>query len=416
MDGEDLRSRARLALKEGRLTARPVVEHEMRELIEELFIHQAELDIQNEELRGAQLELEKSRQRYMTLFSTIPVACFVVDLAGFVQDVNRMAIRQFRSVQHRLVGQPLLLLAASKDHMRLLAHVAAARRGEPVETAEYLFYRLDGTVFTGLFDCASFDDSGSVVCSVVDISDRKHAMEAMTEAKAQMEQALNAKTRFLATASHDLRQPVHALTLFMEALEQREPGQDITPIVERLRQATDSLRSLLDGLLDLSRVEGGLITPELSLFSSADIMHRLELEFSAIAQQKGLRFKTFAPDVELWCDPQLVERILRNILSNAIRYTDQGGVLFGARRRGGRLRFEIWDSGIGIPEDQLDVIFEDFHQVGNSGRNREGGLGLGLSIVSRLAAMTGCRVSVKSQLRKGSCFSVEVPLRTESLA
>ncbi|MDQ2105427.1 hybrid sensor histidine kinase/response regulator, partial [Azospirillum isscasi] len=242
----------------------------------------------------------------------------------------------------------------------------------------------------------------AVVSSVTDIS-------AIKSMERDLNVALDAKERFMAAASHDLRQPAQALTLLSGLLLKEPIPEEARRIAVQLRDTAASLGGLLDCLLDISKLEAGLVTPHAAPVEVGAIMERLHGEFQAVAASSGLTLRTVPARLSANTDGGLLERVLRNLLTNAIRYTPLGRVLFGARRRGGALRFEVWDTGIGIPENQLDRIFQDFYQIGNAARDRWEGLGMGLSIARRLVHMLGGTIEVTSVPGKGSCFAVTLP-------
>lgn len=231
----------------------------------------------------------------------------------------------------------------------------------------------------------------------------------LTAQKVSAERANAAKTRFLAAASHDLRQPLHAMGLFVSALAQRVRGAGTRKLVAQLGSSTEALRGLLNALLDISRLDAGVIQPRFASCSVQNLFDRLAHDYAAAAAEKNIVL-TFVPTrVWVWCDATLLERIVRNLVSNAVRYTERGGVVVGCRRRGESLRIEVWDSGIGIAPDELSNIFHEFYQVGNLERDRSKGLGLGLAIAQRLARLLGLQVDVVSVPGKGSMFALAVP-------
>lgn len=223
------------------------------------------------------------------------------------------------------------------------------------------------------------------------------------------ETANDAKTRFLAVASHDLRQPVQAINLFIGALAAHSLPLDTARVVGRLGEAAEALNTLLDTLLDISRMDAGLVQPEMITFPLEPLMQRLEYQFQESASRKGLTLKRVKTNAIILSDPVLLERMISNLLSNAIRYTQTGGICFGIRRRRGELRIEVWDTGIGIPPDHLPRIFDEFHQVGNQAHNRSDGLGLGLAIVKRLCLLMGGTIKAVSVVGKGSRFTISLP-------
>jgi signal transduction histidine kinase len=232
-----------------------------------------------------------------------------------------------------------------------------------------------------------------------------------------LESANRSKTRFLAAASHDLRQPTAAIGLLVSLLRQQSGASTETKeLTNMLDEAVASMESLLVGLLDISRLDAGAVQPQFQSVSLQDVFQAVKVHEQSAAQAKGLdlRFrlpKGGHPSLMVMTDPLLIHSVLRNLLSNAIRYTQRGGVLVAARRKGlRRVRIEVWDTGIGIAPDQLDRVFEEFYQVGNAARDRSRGIGLGLAIVRRTAGVLGEEVSVRSRLGKGSVFAMELPL------
>lgn len=223
---------------------------------------------------------------------------------------------------------------------------------------------------------------------------RKEAAEAATQAK----------SRFLAAASHDLRQPLHALTLLTSALREQVRQEDARILVEHIDASANALEHLLNALLDLSRLEAGVVEARPECFPAQRTLDNLERQFAPLAREKGLRLRLRPTHLWLDSDPILLERILNNLLGNALRYTDRGGVLAGLRRHGDQVRFEVWDSGRGIPQAFQERIFEEYFQMDNPERHRDKGLGLGLSIVARLARLLNSRVEVQSRPGQGSRF------------
>lgn len=218
------------------------------------------------------------------------------------------------------------------------------------------------------------------------------------------------KSRFMAAASHDLRQPIHAMGLFLETLRRRVAGSDLTSVVERIEESTRSLRRMLDSTLDISRLDAGAVEVDRHDFNVDDVLRLLYNEFAPLAQRKGLRLRYVPSRLMINSDPVLLEMIVRNLLINAIKYTRHGGVLLGCRRRGCRLAVQIYDTGIGIPDAEIGVIFREFTQLGVTGFNPERGLGLGLAIVERLAGLLDHPLHVGSVVGCGSVFTITLPI------
>jgi signal transduction histidine kinase/CheY-like chemotaxis protein len=227
------------------------------------------------------------------------------------------------------------------------------------------------------------------------------------------ERANHAKSRFLAAASHDVRQPMHALGLFVAELAERLRGSEHRSLIRQIEESVGAMEDLLDALLDMSKLDAGGVTARRSEFALQPLLSRIVDDFAADALQRGLRLKLRATHAWVDTDPLLLERIMINLVSNAVRYTQRGGVLIAVRSRGDRWCIEVRDSGPGIPDEALEMIFEEFYQLQNPARVRGQGLGLGLSIVRRLVGLLGHEVTVRSRTGVGSVFSIKVP-RVES--
>jgi signal transduction histidine kinase/ActR/RegA family two-component response regulator len=221
--------------------------------------------------------------------------------------------------------------------------------------------------------------------------------------------ANRAKSRFLAAASHDLRQPMHALGLFVTQLNNRIKDPENRHLTGRIEAAVTALQGLLDALLDVSRLDAGVVTANFTDFQVSTVLDRIETAFAPDATDRDLHLRVKHCRLPVHSDPVLLERILINLVANALRYTETGGILVGCRRRGERVRIEVWDSGVGIAPEHQQAIFQEFYQIGNPERDRTKGLGLGLSIAARLARLLGGRIDVRSHPGRGSVFAVEVP-------
>lgn len=241
--------------------------------------------------------------------------------------------------------------------------------------------------------------------------DERTQMEArLREAKGEAEQANLSKTKFLAAVSHDLLQPLNAARLFTSALLEKNDLSGCAPLVRNVSNSLEDVESLLGTLVDISKLDAGVIKPDIAPFAVSELLENLAAEYHQIAGSEGLRLDYLPSSVLVRSDVQLLARILRNFLSNAIRYTASGRILLGCRRRGNSLSIEVWDTGIGIAQDKLVEIFQEFKRGDNVQRKQDRGLGLGLAIVEKIARMLGHRIRVASQQGRGSMFAVEVPL------
>ncbi|PWC51592.1 hypothetical protein TSA6c_13200 [Azospirillum sp. TSA6c] len=243
----------------------------------------------------------------------------------------------------------------------------------------------------------------------VDIHDIHRARETAEEAG-------RSKSRFLAAASHDLRQPMQSILLFAEVLRPHlgeGPGLDA---LGRLQHGLEILKGLLDGLLDISRLDAGIVAPQFEEFRVSDLLRSLDDAYAPVAHEKGLDWQVHPCHAAIRSDRVLLGRMLRNLVENAIRYTDSGGISVDCSVAADRLLIGVHDTGRGIPADQIDRVFEELYQVDNPERDRNQGLGLGLAIVRRLSDLLDHPVTVHSHPGQGSLFSIAVPLAAEACA
>jgi len=380
-------------------------------LLHELRVHQIELEIQNDALRDAHLEAEDSLARYLSLYEHAPVAYVTLGGDGTILQVNRAA-RTLLGLTGppadpirlgALVAEPSLPAVS-----RFLDQILAGEHVPGVEaTLRPAAPAAGGTVILeGLPDPRG---SGGLI-ALIDITERRRAQEELKRAKDEADRASAAKTRFLGAVSHDLRQPLQTLYLLSGVLSRHvldAKGQDL---IAGLDQALEAMTGMLTILLDINEIESGVVQPKPRAFHLDVLFGQLLRDFAYTAQAKGVALRQVGCRHVVHTDQGLLAQILRNLLSNAIKYTHHGKVLLGVRRRGGTVRIEIWDTGIGIPPDQLDAIFEEFHQINNPARERRHGLGLGLAIVRRQASLLGHPVGVRSRLGHGTVFWIEVPV------
>ena len=233
--------------------------------------------------------------------------------------------------------------------------------------------------------------------------------EALQASTRELDEANRAKSRFIAAASHDLRQPLHALGLFVARLQGRVKAAERSRIVEQIDASVAAMNELFNDLLDMSKLDSGVLAPNISEFPIAQLLERTESTFSAAARKKGLSLRIVRNSAWVRSDFILLERILLNLVSNAVSYTARGKVVVGCRLRGRHLRIDVFDRGPGIPEDEHISIFREFYQIGGPQRERQGGMGLGLAIVDRLCRLLKHEIDLASALGKGSRFSVLVP-------
>ena len=284
------------------------------------------------------------------------------------------------------------------------------RTGESLVTTEQpLTLAIGGTIIEKL-KMPLRSESGEIIgilCIARDITEQKRAEERLVTDKLAAERANRAKTSFLAAASHDLRQPVQALALFAKLLDNRVAEPASRNLVRLIQQSVRSLADLLEAVIHLSKLDAGVVEPNIGPMPLGDLLRRLCEEFTPQAAEKGLDLIVVNTDLEVCSDPLLLERILRNLISNAIRYTERGRVLIGCRRRGATVSVEVWDTGIGIPPDQFGEIFREFHRSHKKTHRAIEGFGIGLAVVDRLTTLLGHRIEVSSTPGKGTVFRIE---------
>ena len=252
-------------------------------------------------------------------------------------------------------------------------------------------------------------DTGRVLLVIEDVTDRKTIETDLNKAKRQAELANLGKSRFLAAASHDLRQPLQTMSLLHDMLAKRATDPDSVRMIAKLGGSLDVMAAILNKILDITQLEAGVVKPDLSVFPISDLFNRIRDDFTLRAESKGLSCRVVNSRHMVRSDPTLLEQMIRNLVSNALKYTPSGKILLGCRWQGSTVRIEIWDTGVGIPAAQLRAVFEEFHQLDNPARESSRGFGLGLSIVQRLGELLDHPVNVRSVPGKGSVFSITLP-------
>src|SRR5690606_26895921 len=262
---------------------------------------------------------------------------------------------------------------------------------------------------------------GGYVTSYSDITDYKRVERELREVNETLEQrveqrtreaeaAQQSKTRFLAAISHDVLQPLHAARLFASAMHEGGDPAEQARLATRMDASLRAAEELLDGLLDVSRLDAGVLRPQLADFDATELLHELHAQYAPTAAQRGLSLRVRAPaSLPVRSDRRLLRRALQNFIGNALRYTQRGGVLLSARRHGDTVLLQVWDSGPGIPAAHLDQIFDEFHRFDQPGERGERGLGLGLSICQRISAVLGHPLDVRSEVGHGSMFAIRAP-------
>jgi PAS domain S-box-containing protein len=345
-----------------------------------------------------------------------PDAMLVVDGQGIIQFSNETSSSLFGYTPEQLIGQPIKLLIPDRFHMRHGSHVSSylrepASREMGARISDLFARRADGSEFPAGIRLAPFSDGDQnfVAAAIRDMTERRSISDALVAAREEADRANRAKSRFLATASHDLRQPLQAIRLInasMQKLTQHSP--DLSDLVAHQEVAIDGATRLLNALLDISRLESGAIDPQLSPVSLAAAFEDLAREFEPAAAAKNLQLGFADTRVVMSTDRTLLTQLFQNLIGNALKYTERGYVRISQGFDPDALVLKIEDSGLGIPGDKLERIFDEYYQIGPQGTQRLG-VGLGLAIVREVSRLLGYSVAVASTVGKGTCVSVRIP-------
>ena len=392
------------------------INEEFQSTNEELLASKEELQSLNEELTALNSQLQETLERHRTTANDLQNVLYSTDVATLFLDRD-LNIRFFTPAARAIfrvistdIGRPLADLAAvsrdddlAEDARRVLAASDPIEREiAGVEGRWFLRriqpYRAEGGQVDG------------IVITYIDITERVETNAALVAAMANAERATKAKSRFLASASHDLRQPLQSMALLHRLLGQNKKTTEGTRLVALLDQTLQAMTAMLDSMLDVNRIESGVVRPDMRPVAIAPLMQRLADEFGPQCGMKRLKLRSVPCKAWVRTDPQLLEQILRNLLSNALKYTPKGGILMGCRRRGQFLTIVVCDSGIGVADSETKAIFDAYHQVDKGAALSGQGLGLGLSIVQRLAHLMQHPITVRSTPGKGSAFMITLPV------
>ncbi|MBB3238766.1 PAS domain S-box-containing protein [Pseudomonas sp. Tn43] len=387
-------------------------------------------------------ELETERNRYKWLFENAVHGIFQASLLEGMRAANPALARMLgyqnpQEVLFSLTDLAGTLFVGGAQELENIGEILQRERS--LLGYETQLRRKDGSVLDVLMNLLlKPDQEGLVEGFVADITERKLAQQRLQQLNDELEQRVTARTnelldaaealrdardaaeaanrskdKYLAAASHDLLQPLNAARLLISTLRERKLPDVEQVLVERTHQALEGAEDLLTDLLDISRLDQAAVKPDIALYRLDELFAPLVSEFQSVAAAAGLKLRVHMGDYAIHTDLRLMTRILRNFLSNACRYTDEGCILLGARRRGDALRIEVWDTGRGIPADRLESIFLEFNQLDVGRAADRKGVGLGLAIVERIAKILDYRIKVHSRPGRGSMFSIEVPISQE---
>ena len=350
-----------------------------------------------------------------SVLDSAPDAMIVIDSRGRILFANRQVEALFGHSPAQIEGATVELLLPERFRARHIGHregYSHSVRVRPMGAGLDLFgMRRDGTEFPVEISLSPIERDGQtlVAAAIRDVTDRKRVEAALKDARRESEHANLAKSRFLATASHDLRQPLQTLGLLNGALRRMIRDDGCREVLKEQDEAIDAMSRLLNALLDISKLESGAIKLEQTDFDVGPLFESLRRDFAGVAANKGLRLAVDVPRALVHSDSALVGQLLRNLLSNAIKYTNQGSVELRCKTHDSRLRLEVRDTGVGIASDQIGLIFDEFYQIGVSPNSSRDGYGLGLSIVQRIVKLLHLHIDVNSVPGKGSVFAIELP-------
>ena len=354
-------------------------------------------------------------QLVQSALESAPDAIVISDTTGSIVFANRQVAALFGHESSAILGRKVETLLPERFRARHLAHregYAYNPRMRPMGPGFELFaLRRDGSEFPVEISLSPIRDGDRllIAAAIRDVTDRKRIEAELVAAREAADRANLAKSRFLATASHDLRQPLQALSLLNGTLRRISRDPVLCEAFIQQEQAIGAMSRLLNALLDISKLEAGAIKPEVTDFTVAALFDELRSEFAQLAVSKGLELRVESCADSVHSDPSLIEQILRNLLSNAIKYTRQGSVLLRCLHGPSVVSIEVLDTGIGIPADQLPYIYDEFYQIGVEPNATRSGYGLGLSIVSRLVRLLDVKLDVHSEPGRGSSFSLQLP-------
>ncbi len=425
------------------------VNEEFQSTNEELLTSKEELQSLNEELTALNSQLQETLDRQRTTSNDLQNVLYSTDVATLFLDPD-LKIRFFTPATKSLfnvipgdIGRPLADLHSLAADMHLAADARTVLKelhaiDREIETGADIWFirrilpyrshdnRVEGVVITfiniserkrisELADAAKLEAEQAKVVADAAKLEAEQIKVVADAAKLEAERANRAKSRFLAAASHDLRQPLQTIAFVQGLLARTVQGEKAQNLVKRLDDTVQAMSGMLNALLDINQIEAGGVKADIVSYQLNDLFDRLRDEFSYHAKAKSLVLRVVPCGQSVHTDPRLLEQVIRNLLTNAIKYTRSGKVLLGCRRREGALSIEIWDTGIGIPDSELQTIFEEYHQLDNEARQRSRGLGLGLAIVQRLVTLLGYKVHVRSKLGKGSVFAIEIALPADGM-
>jgi PAS domain S-box-containing protein len=349
------------------------------------------------------------------VLNSAPDALIIIDSAGDIVFANKQVEMLFGYSSGELLGQKVEILLPERFRTHHIAHRMGYSRNlrvRPMGSGLDLFARRrDGSEFPVEISLSPAQDGEQslAVAAIRDSTERRDIQNALREAREAAERANQAKSRFLATASHDLRQPLQALSLLNGTLRRVAKDETVADALLQQEQAISAMSRLLNALLDISKLESGAIKPEISDFKISALFDEMRTEFGALARNKGLYLEVETSSDRVHSDPELVGQVVRNLVANAVKYTKEGRICLRCVHESDLVKLQVIDTGVGIPAAELARIYDDFYQIGVSANTSRNGYGLGLSIVWRIVVLLGLKIDVQSEIGRGTVFTLVLP-------
>jgi len=383
--------------------------HEMKRIIEDLVIHQMELEIQNENMARLQIELANSRNKYYRLFENSPTGFLTLDMQGVVRELNKSAATIIEKQKKNLQAKPFTLFVDQTDHSNFFSNLRTAKQKGKKAKNEILMKNNKTVIFESLF--VEEESEVFYLVSITDISEKKEIERKMIQARAVAEEATKAKSIFLANMSHEIRNPLNEIAGAIELIEGAKSEEEKEKLLYIAKNSSEMLTNLIDDVLDLSKIEANKLFIQRKVVNLNQLLTNVISSYKLSCHKKGITLTLMNQlDKDTCCltDDVRLRQILNNLLSNAIKFTDTGSIILTVSNgENNKIYFSIKDSGVGMDEDEQSKLFSDFYQTRKKNKTKTG-TGLGLAISKRLVQLLDGDISVESILGKGSNFAFNI--------
>ncbi len=383
--------------------------HEMKRIIEDLVIHQMELEIQNENMARLQIELSNSRNKYYRLFENSPTGFLTLDMQGVVRELNKSAAAIIEKQKRNLQAKPFTLFIDQADHSNFFSNLRTAKQRGKKAKDEILLKNGKTVIFESLF--VEEESEVFYMVSITDISEKKEIERKLMEARTIAEEATKAKSIFLANMSHEIRNPLNEIAGAIELIEGAKSEDEKEKLFYIAKNSSEMLTNLIDDVLDLSKIEANKLSIQKKVVNLNQLLTEVISSYKISCRKKGITLTLMNQLEKTGCyltDEVRLHQILNNLLSNAVKFTDNGSIILTVSHgENDRIYFSIKDSGVGMDEDEQSKLFSDFYQTRKKNQTKSG-TGLGLAISKRLVELLDGDISVESTLGKGSAFSFNI--------